>query len=353
MHPKPLNLAVVGAGRIGCIHARNIATRILAARLAGVADINLSVAREVATQFGAPCATADYHELLRDGSIHALIISCATDAHMPIVEQAAAARKHIFCEKPIGNDLPGIWRALDSVENAGVKLQVGFNRRFDPTFAKVKELVAAGRIGTPHIVRITSRDPSPPPIEYVRASGGLPLDMTIHDFDMVRFLTGQEVEEVYAVGEALIDPEVGRAGDVDTCVITMRLRGGAFATIDNSRQATYGYDQRVEVFGSRGMVAAGSSHADSRVFLAACTAHSAAPIDSFVERYQESFLIEIQDFVACVFDNRTPSVTGLDGLKPVVTALAAIKSLQENRPVGPSEITSSMAHCCRNAFRHT
>jgi len=336
-----LNLALIGVGRIGRIHAGNVANRIPGLRLAAIADVNLDGAREVADQFNVPRAVADYREFLGDPSIQAVIICSGTDSHLSIIEEAAAAGKHIFCEKPIGLDLPGIRRALDVVKKAGVKLQVGFNRRFDPSFAKVREVIAAGEIGTPHIVRITSRDPAPPPLAYVRISGGLPLDMTIHDFDMVRFLTGQEVEEVSALGGALVDPEIGRAGDVDTCLISMRLSGGAFATIDNSRQAVYGYDQRVEVFGSAGMVAAGNRPTDVHVLSNRDGIHSAKPIHFFLERYQEAYLIEMQKFAACIREDRPPSVTGIDGLQPVVTALAAIKALREHRFVRISEIARS------------
>src|SRR5262245_17069794 len=284
---KILNVGLIGAGRIGKLHAENITTRIRSARLAVVADVNLQVGREVAERFNIRTATADYHDLLADSSIDAVAICSATNTHAQIIQEAAAAGKHIFCEKPIDLDLKRIQQALDAVERSGVKLQVGFNRRFDPSFAKVRELVATGKIGTPHIVRVTSRDPAPPPIEYVKVSGGIFLDMTIHDFDMVRFLSGSEAEAVYAVGDALIDPEIARAGDVDTTIVTMRLRNGALATIDNSRKAVYGYDQRVEVFGSAGMVTVSNRTPDNHIFANSDGVHSARPQFFFLERYQE------------------------------------------------------------------
>src|SRR5262245_33554320 len=282
---KILNIGLIGAGRIGKLHAENIATRIRSARLAAVADVNLQPAREVAERFNIRTATADYRDLLADGSINAVVICSATNTHALIIQEAAAAGKHIFCEKPIDFDLQRIPQEVNAVNKAGVKLQIGFNRRFDPSFTKVRELVAGGKIGTPHIVRITSRDPAPPPIEYVKTSGGIFLDMTIHDFDMVRFLSGSEAEEVYAVGDALINPEIARAGDVDTAIVTMRLKNGALATIDNSRKAIYGYDQRVEVFGSAGMVTVSNRTPDNHILANFDGVHSARPQFFFLERY--------------------------------------------------------------------
>jgi myo-inositol 2-dehydrogenase/D-chiro-inositol 1-dehydrogenase len=333
MSLRSLRIGVIGAGRIGRLHAENIATRIRGAQLAGVADVNRASAQQVADQFHVSLAVADYRQLLIDSSIHAVAICSATNTHAEIIQAAAASRKHIFCEKPIDLNLDRITQAIEAVDQAGVKFQVGFNRRFDPSFAKIREMVAAGAIGRPHLLRITSRDPAPPPLDYVKVSGGIFLDMTIHDFDMTRFLTGSEVEEVYVVGDALVDPEIGRLGDIDTCIITMRLNNGVLATIDNSRKAVYGYDQRVEVFGSAGMVAASNRTPDSHVLLDAGGVHSSKPQHFFLDRYQESYVREMQDFVDSVVNDRTPPVTGQDGLAPVVMALAAQQSLKERRPV--------------------
>jgi myo-inositol 2-dehydrogenase/D-chiro-inositol 1-dehydrogenase len=338
MPERVLNLGVIGAGRIGTLHAENIATRIPAARLAGVADIRVAAAQEVAQRLRAARATADYRELLGDASIDAVVICSATDTHAGIIQEAAASGKHVFCEKPVDLEFQRIEQALEAVDKAGVKLQVGFNRRFDPSFARAKELVASGKIGAPHIVRITSRDPAPPPIEYVRVSGGLLLDMTIHDFDMVRFLTGSEAEEIYAAGDALIDPEIGRAGDIDTCVVTIRLANGALATIDNSRRAVYGYDQRVEVFGAAGMVTVANRTPDSHVYLNEEGTHSSKPHYFFLERYAESYVAEMREFVDCVLHDRAAPVTGKDGLIAVIMGLAATRSLKERRPVRPVQI---------------
>ena len=335
---SPLNFAIIGCGRIGKLHAENFTRHIGSARLAAVADVNLDAAREVARGFNVPQARADYRELLADSSIDAVAICSATNTHARMIQEAAAAGKHIFCEKPIDLDLGRIQHALDAVTKAGMKLQVGFNRRFDPSFAKVRELVASGKIGQPHIIRITSRDPAPPPIEYLRGSGGIFLDMTIHDFDMVRFLSGSEAEEVYAIGGALVDPAIGEAGDIDTAIVTLRLKNGALATIDNSRRAVYGYDQRIEVFGSKGSASAGNRQPDAHMLLDDSGGHEAKPLPFFLERYAEAYVLEMQSFVQALLNNRTPLVTGLDGLQPVLMGLAATRSLQESRPVKVSEL---------------
>lgn len=338
MANRTLNVAVIGCGRIGRIHAENLATRIPGARLVATADVAVNAATEVAAQLHVAKATGDYHELLADAAIDAVAICSSTDTHSRIIQEATAARKHIFCEKPIDYDLSRIRAALAAVEKAKVKLQIGFNRRFDPSFAKVRELVAAGAIGQPHVIRITSRDPGPPPIEYIKVSGGIFLDMTIHDFDMVRFLSGSEAEDVYAIGDALVDPAIRDAGDVDTAIVTMRLKNGALATIDNSRKAIYGYDQRVEVFGSKGSVAAGNRTPDAHVLTDAAGVHEAKPLHFFLERYAEAYVIEMRAFVDAVLKDQTPPATGADGLQPVIMGLAATKSLREGRPVKLSEI---------------
>src|SRR5207249_1639206 len=225
-----------------------------------------------------------------------------------------------------------------AVEKAGVKLQIGFNRRFDPSFAKVRELVASGSIGRPHVIRITSRDPGPPPLDYIKVSGGIFLDMTIHDFDMARFLSGSEAEELYAIGDALVDPAIGKAGDVDTAIVTLRLKNGALVAIDNSRRAIYGYDQRIEVFGSKGSVSAGNRAPDEHLLMDAQGLHHAKPLYFFLERYAEAYVLEMRAFVEAALKDETPSVTGREGLQAVVMGLAATRSLHEGRPVKLSEV---------------
>jgi myo-inositol 2-dehydrogenase/D-chiro-inositol 1-dehydrogenase len=219
-----------------------------------------------------------------------------------------------------------------------VKLQIGFNRRFDPNFCRVQQVVAEGGIGEPHLLRITSRDPAPPPIEYVKVSGGIFLDMTIHDFDMARYLIGSEVEEVYAAGGVMVDPEIGVAGDIDTTIITLTFANGVLGTIDNSRKAIYGYDQRVEVFGSGGMVACTNDKPDSAVVSDGTGEHGALPLFFFVERYTEAYVNELRAFVDCILKDTEPPVTGIDGRIPVVMGYAAKKSFEEKRPVRLDEV---------------
>ncbi|HEY3476715.1 MAG TPA: inositol 2-dehydrogenase [Anaerolineales bacterium] len=337
-----LRFGVIGAGRIGKIHTENLATRIPGVEVAAIADVDLNTAQDLAARLHIPVAIADYHAILADPSIDAVAICSSSDTHARIVSEAAQAGKHIFCEKPIDYDLAKIDVALDAVEKAGVKLQIGFNRRFDPNFRKVRDMVREGKIGSPHIVRITSRDPAPPPVSYVKASGGMFLDMTIHDFDMARYLSGSEVEEVYTAAGVMVDPGIGEAGDVDTAVITLRFANGAIGTIDNSRRAIYGYDQRVEVFGSGGMVQAHNNTPDQDVYFNAEGVHSAKPLYFFLERYMESFIAEMKEFVQSIRQDTLPPVTGLDGRVPVVIGMAAKKSYLEHRPVKLSEITTAV-----------
>jgi myo-inositol 2-dehydrogenase/D-chiro-inositol 1-dehydrogenase len=340
--PTKVNVAVIGAGRIGKLHAQHLAFRLPDANLLAVADIFLEAAEKCAADCQIPAAFKDYRRILEDPAIEAVVICSSTDTHAQIIEEAAAAGKHIFCEKPLDLDLARIDRVLAAVDEAGVKLQVGFNRRFDPNFKRVRDLVAAGKIGAPHIVRITSRDPEPPPIEYVKVSGGIFLDMTIHDFDMARYLIGSEVEEVFAVGGVLVDPQIGRVGDIDTAVITLRYANGAVGTIDNSRQAMYGYDQRVEVFGSKGMVAVSNNTPDSAVVSDAQGVHGTLPLFFFVERYTDSYIAEMQAFIECVQQDKVPPVTGIDGRIPVVMGYAARRSYEDNRPVKLSEVDAGL-----------
>ncbi len=334
-----LHFGVIGAGRIGKIHAENLATRIPGVEVSAIADVNLTAAQEVANRLHIPRAIEDYHTLLANPSIDAVAICSSTDTHAGILVEAAQAGKHIFCEKPIDLDLAKIDTALEAVRQSGVKLQVGFNRRFDPNFRKVRQMVAEGKIGDLHILRITSRDPAPPPVSYVKVSGGMFFDMTIHDFDMARYLSGSEVVEVYTAAGVMVDPAIGEAGDVDTAVITLRFANGAIGTIDNSRKAVYGYDQRVEVFGSAGMVQAFNNSPDNDIYANAEGVHSAKPLYFFLERYMVSFIAEMKCFVQSIQEDSMPLVTGLDGRFPVLIGMAAKKSLLEHRPVKLSEIS--------------
>lgn len=337
-----VNVGIIGAGRIGRLHAEHLAYRIPDANIIAIADIRVEAAERCGADLQIPSAVQDHREIMENPDIEAVIVCSSTDTHAQMIEEAAAAGKHIFCEKPIDFDLARIDRALEAVDKAGVKLQIGFNRRFDPNFKRVREMVADGKIGMPHILRITSRDPEPPPIEYVRVSGGIFLDMTIHDFDMARYLIGSEVSEIYAAGGVMVDPEIGKAGDIDTAVITLRFANGTIGTIDNSRRAVYGYDQRVEVFGSEGMIAVSNNSPDTAVYSNAKGVHSSLPLFFFIERYTDSYIAEMKAFMECIQQDKTPPVTGIDGRVPVVMGYAAKKSYEENRPVKLSEIDEAI-----------
>jgi myo-inositol 2-dehydrogenase/D-chiro-inositol 1-dehydrogenase len=335
---KTLRVGVIGAGRIGKIHAESLARHIPGAEAAAVTDVNPTAAHELAARLGIPRVAADHHELLADPTIDAVAICSSTDTHAGMIADAAQAGKHIFCEKPIALDLSKIDAALQAVAKAGVQLQIGFNRRFDANFRAVRQAVAEGKIGQPHILRITSRDPAPPPIAYIQVSGGIFMDMTIHDFDMARYLVGSEVTEVYTAGAVLVDPQIGAAGDLDTAVVTLTFANGAIGVIDNSRKAVYGYDQRVEVFGAGGMLQVSNNTPDTSVLSDAQGIHSAKPLYFFLERYMPSFIEEMRQFVNAIRSGEPTPVTGADGRAPVVIGLAAWKSYREKRPVKLSEI---------------
>ena len=326
---RTITVGVLGAGRIGRLHAENL-FKMPGVRVASIADPYA----DFSTWPPELVATGtDPASVLEDPEIEAVLICSPTPTHAPFTEAAAKAGKHVFCEKPIDLDPERIRRTLEVVDAAGVKLQVGFNRRFDPTFSRVRRAVTDGDVGDVQIVKITSRDPEAPPVSYVESSGGIFLDMTIHDFDMVRFVAGSEVEEVYAMGAVLIDPAIGEAGDVDTAVTTLRMANGALAVIENSRQAVYGYDQRVEVFGSRGSAEAGNETANRVTFSAVDGVRTDNPLYFFLQRYQASFVAELEAFFACIRDDTEPPVGGRDGLMSVLVGRAAAKSMAENRPV--------------------
>jgi myo-inositol 2-dehydrogenase/D-chiro-inositol 1-dehydrogenase len=335
---RKLTIGIIGAGRIGAVHAETLAFRLPEAAPLIIADINRQAAEKVAERCAIPRVTESAEEVLASPDIEAVLICSSTDTHADLIVAAARAGKHIFCEKPIDHRLEKIDKALAAVKRSGVQLQIGFNRRFDPNFLKVREVVKSGGIGEPHVLKITSRDPSPPPEAYIRASGGIFLDMTIHDFDMARYLMGSDVTEVYARATVLVDPVFEKAGDWDTAVVTLTFANGALGTIDNSRKAVYGYDQRVEVFGSEGMVTVANNAPDSHICLDRTGTHSSLPLNFFMERYTESYLREMQAFVDSVRENKPVPVTGNDCLMAVAIGLAAAKSAKENRPVKLSEI---------------
>jgi myo-inositol 2-dehydrogenase/D-chiro-inositol 1-dehydrogenase len=319
------------------MHAELVAHRVPGAALAAVYDVVPESAEQVADLFGTHAA-GSVGEVLESPVVDAVAVCSSTDTHFDLIVAAARAGKAIFCEKPISLDLDLVDRALAEVEAAGVPLQIGFNRRFDPAHRSVRDAVADGVIGDLHLLRISSRDPSPPPISYVRVSGGLFLDMTIHDFDMARFVSGSEVVDVFAQGAVRVDPAIGEAGDVDTAVVTLRHQDGCLTVIDNSRQAAYGYDQRVEAFGSRGMAQSANPLEHTGTTLTADGARTAPLPRFFLERYTPSFIGEWEAFVGLVRDGGPSPVSGADGRAPLVIGLAAARSLHERRPVATAEI---------------
>jgi myo-inositol 2-dehydrogenase/D-chiro-inositol 1-dehydrogenase len=338
-----VRLGIIGAGRIGKVHAASVSDPSVQAIPMAITDLNRSAAEEVATRFGIPRVTDSAGQILNDPEIDAVLICSSTDTHSDLVGQAARAGKHIFCEKPIDYDLSRIDRALDAVKKAGVKLQIGFNRRFDANFARVRKAVSDGEIGTPRLMHIVSRDPAPPPISYVKVSGGMFFDMTIHDFDMARFLIQDEVEEIYAAAGNLVDPEIGKAGDVDTAVITLKFRNGVIGTIDNSREAAYGYDQRVEILGSKGSISTGNCYPNQAIISTGKEIRRDLPLNFFMDRYAESFANELRSFVRALVEDTPTEVTGNDGRVPVLMGMAAKRSYEEGRPVKLQEFAAAVA----------
>ena len=332
MGVKPLGIGVIGAGRIGRLHAEN-AARLPGVRLVAVGDPCPGRAGAVVAGCGQGLACTDPAEVLSHPDVEAVLICSSTETHVPLLTAAAAAHKHVFCEKPLDFEPARIQSALAAVEGAGVRLQVGFNRRFDAGFARLAAGIRGGEIGRPEMLRITSRDPEPPPAEYVRGSGGMFVDMTIHDFDLARFLLQDEIVEVHATGASLVDPRIGAAGDIDTAVVTLRFAGGALGCIDNSRRAVYGYDQRAEVLGSNGCLVAGHVTPDAVTRWDANGQTQARPLHFFLERYRDAYVAELRSFVDAIREERTPPVTGHDGLQATRIALAAQQSLVERRPV--------------------
>jgi myo-inositol 2-dehydrogenase/D-chiro-inositol 1-dehydrogenase len=335
---KKLNLGVIGTGRIGKVHIATLVQSVPQADVVAIADVNLQSANEVAKEYGITSVFDNYFDVINHPEVEAVVICSPTDTHAQYIVDAALAGKHIFCEKPVDLSLEVIKGALSAVKKAGVKLMVGFNRRFDPNFMKIKQLVADGKIGNPHILKITSRDPAPPPAEYSATSGGMFMDMTIHDFDMARYIAGSEVIEVYTKASVLVDPAIGKAGDVDTAIITLSFANGALGVIDNSRKAVYGYDQRVEIFGPKGMVSTDNNYPENHRYYASDGVHGSLPLNFFMDRYLEAYANELKIFCNTITNDLKVPVDGTDGLMSVAIALAAKKSQLEHRPVKLSEI---------------
>ena len=335
-----LKIGIIGAGRIGKVHLESITYHVPNATVTAVADPFLNEeTRAYIASFGVENIYTDYHAILDDPSVDAVLVCSSTDTHAAISVEAIEAGKHVFCEKPVDHSLAKIQAVADALERRpGVKFQVGFNRRFDHNFAAVRKAYDDGKIGEAHILKITSRDPEPPNPAYIKVSGGMFLDMTIHDFDMACFLTNSDVEEVYVNAAVLVDPAIGEQGDVDTAIISMKMANGALAVIDNSRRAAYGYDQRAEVFGSKGMVATTNDTLSSAVIADENGVTGEKPLYFFLERYMQSFATEMNQFVDAICNDTEPPVGIEAGLQSVLIALAAKKSVEEHRPVKLEEI---------------
>jgi myo-inositol 2-dehydrogenase/D-chiro-inositol 1-dehydrogenase len=328
-----MRFGLLGAGRIGRIHGLNVAARADSSLFA-VADASQEAAASLAAAAGATVATAE--AILADATIDAVLICTPTDTHADLIEAAVNAGKAVFCEKPVDLDAGRIRRCLAVVETTGRPLMIGFNRRFDPTFAALESRLRAGEVGAIEIVSVISRDPLPPPVDYVKRSGGLFRDMMIHDFDMARFLLAEDPVEVFALGSALVDPAIGEAGDVDTAAVLMKTASGRIAQISNSRRATYGYDQRIEVHGSKGMLRAGNIH-ETTVESATAAGFRADPVQNFfLERYAAAYRAELDAFVSACAGGKSPTPSGRDGLKAQILADAATESARTGKPVSVS-----------------
>ena len=326
-----ISVAVLGAGRIGQIHARNVAAHP-DARLAGVMDVASAAAQGLAQSLGSQPISLD-----QAFAADALMICTPTPTHADLIERAAASGKAVFCEKPIDLDASRVRACLQTANKAGIPLMIGFNRRFDPSFRTLHDRLRAGEIGRLETLTIISRDPQPPPPSYVASSGGLFRDMMIHDFDMARFLLGEDPTEVYAIGSVLVDKAIGDAGDVDTAAVLLRTASGAIAQITNSRRATYGYDQRIEAHGATGMLRAGNMTATTVEFASAGGFVTDPALPFFLERYGAAYRAELDAFLHAIQTAAAPSPTGRDGLAALLLADAATKSARTGRPVRPAE----------------
>jgi myo-inositol 2-dehydrogenase/D-chiro-inositol 1-dehydrogenase len=337
---KKVNIAIFGVGRIGKIHLKNL-LRFPGVNVVAVADTHYP-ADDFKKEFKEVFFSSNPEEVLALPTVEAVLICTPTSSHAAMIELALQSGKHIFCEKPVDLSLERTKALVDMANQSGVKLMLGFNRRFDPDFLQARKSIQAGRIGDIQIIKITSRDPGLPPLDYIKNSGGLFMDMAIHDFDMARYMMGKEVKEVYSRGLVLVDKQVGEVGDVDTALTTLIFEDDTYAVIDNSRKAIYGYDQRLEVFGNKGMIQVENNQHNRNIVSDAEGIHQSLPLDFFMDRYAASYLNEIQYFVDAISKNAPIPVSGDDGLKATIIAVAAKKSVLEGRPVAISEIAASL-----------
>ncbi len=326
-----MRFGLLGAGRIGQIHGRSVAAH-KSASLAAITDVDAKAVVALAQETGASVAKSAA-DIIADKSIDAVLICTPTDTHADLIEQAAKAGKAVFCEKPVDLSADRVRACLKVVADTKAPLMIGFNRRFDPSFASLQQRLKAGEVGSPEIVTILSRDPAPPPVSYIARSGGLFRDMMIHDLDMARFLLGEEPVEVSALASCLVDPEIGKAGDIDTAVVTLRTASGKLAQISNSRRATYGYDQRIEVHGSTGLLRAHNLHATTVERANAQGFNSDPVLHFFLERYLPAYRAEIDAFISGVTAGKPLNPSGEDGLKALLLADAAEASLKSGKTV--------------------
>lgn len=328
---KQVNIALLGMGRIGKIHFKNIEQHFPGAKIAAVADpvYDTSLKEKYSNIF----FSKDANEVIALPEVDAILICTPTSSHADLIEKGIQNRKHIFCEKPMDLSLERTIALSSLAEDAGIKLMLGFNRRFDPDFMQAYKSVREGTIGDIQIVKITSRDPGLPPIDYIKNSGGLFMDMAIHDFDMARYIMGKEVVEVFSKGLNIIDKKVGEAGDVDTALTTLTFEDGTYAVIDNSRKAVYGYDQRLEIFGNGGMIQVENNLHNRNILYNEKGIHHALPLDFFMNRYAKSYLNEMELFIDALTSGKQMPVGGVDGLKATQIAYAAKMSIETGHPV--------------------
>ena len=328
---KKIKIGVLGAGRQGAFHALNIAFKIPNAQLAAVADPFPTALKRLSIE--GVKLTTDFNDIFSDPEINGVVIATPTDLHEEMIIKAANAGKNVFCEKPIALDPERIDKALDAVKKNGVKFQIGLNRRFDPSFTKIKEAVSLGKIGTPTIINITSRDPAPPHFEYLKVCGGFYMDTTVHDFDMARYIMQDEVEELYATGGALFNEDIKKLGDIDTAMVVLKFKNGAVGSINNCRQSAYGFDQRVEIHGTDGMLSGCNKRESVVEFFDKDGSHLDRNLYFFNERYPEAYCIEIQGFVNAIADDTETPATARDAKISVLLSMSAKKSFKENRPI--------------------
>lgn len=332
-----LTVGVLGAGRIGKLHVENM-LRLPNVEVKTIADPFIEHAEEWGKALNIPHLVKDPEEIINDPDIDVVFVCSPTDTHIKMIEAAAKAGKNIFCEKPISFSDEETMHAYKVIKENNVKVQIGFNRRFDKNFARVEDNVSSGKIGDLHILRITSRDPEPPSLDYVKSSGGLFMDMTIHDFDMARFVSDSEVSEVSVLGAALVNPDISKVGDIDTAIISLKFENGALGVIDNSREAVYGYDQRIEAFGSKGTTES-ANELDTRVKLSTSeSVFEDQPLHFFLERYNDAYINEVEQFFSAIRNDEEVPCTFKDGIMAQRIAQAAKESLVSNKPVKVQKI---------------